>query len=469
MWDSRKQGICAEQLPGRSLPNVSDNVGQPVIVRVTVVVKDRQREARKYDRGWIFGIDVWAVIAAYVLAFLMIFLATQLHAQTFTLLHTFTGSDGASPVAGLTMDRAGRLYGTTQYGGNIHLGTVFQLARKGSGWVATPIYTFNGNSTNDGARPLAGLTAGPDGSFFGTTYEGGGGCALSNRGCGTVYNLRPAASACKAALCPWTETVIYRFAGGSDGANPVYGNVVFDKAGNLYGTTGNGGTFGVGTVYELSPSNGGWTVSVLYSFAGATDGSLPWSGVIFDSAGNLYGTTYQGGGGCNGFGCGTIFELTPSGAGWTEQILYIFQGLNDGGNPLAGVVGDQAGNLYGASAFGGSGGGGAVFELTPSNGSWTFTVLYSLSGAQGPNSSLTIDAAGNLYGTAPEDPVGASGSVFQLAPGGGGWTYTLLHSFNQYDGAFPTGGAILDASGNVYGTAFEGGTNGDGTVWEITP
>lgn len=416
----------------------------------------------------IFGIDLWATIATYLLAFLMIVLATQSHAQTFSLLHNFTGADGAGAVSGLTMDRTGRLYGATEYGGPIGLGTVYQLARKGSGWVTSPIYTFNGNSTNDGARPFSGLTVGPDGSFYGTTYEGGGACTQSNHGCGTVYNLKPAASACKTALCPWTETVIYRFTGGGDGANPQYGNVVFDAAGNLYGTTGTGGAFGVGTVYELMPSNGGWTENVLYSFSGGTDGSQPWGGVVFDKAGNLYGTTYLGGAGCNGFGCGTIFELTPSGTGWTEKILYIFQGRGDGGNPFAGVVVDQLGNLYGASAFGGSGSGGAVFELTPSNGSWTFTVIYGLTGGQGPNCSLTLDTAGNLYGTAPQDPSGSSGSVFRLAPGSG-WTYSLLHSFSQYEGALPLGSPILDANGNVYGTTLDGGTNGDGTVWEVTP
>ena len=396
--------------------------------------------------------------------------APAARAQTFSLLHTFTGgNDGARPVSGLTMDRAGRLYGTTQYGGNIHLGSVYQLTRKGSGWVNNPIYSFNGNETNDGAMPYSGLTIGPDGSFYGTTYEGGGDCALSNHGCGTVYNLRPAAAACKAALCPWTETVIYRFVGGSDGANPGGGNVIFDAAGNLYGTTDNGGASGVGTVYELTPSNGGWTEKVLYTFAGGSDGTHPWGGVILDQTGNLYGTTSQGGIGCDGFGCGTVFELTPSGSGWTKKILYSFTGGRDGTDPYAGLVFDQSGNLYGATAFSGSGGGGTVFELTPSNGSWTFTLVYSLTGGQGPNYSLAIDGADNLYGTAPEGGASA-GVVFRLAPAGGGWTYTALHNFTGgYDGGLPIGSPMLDADGNVYGTTYNDGANDDGTVWEITP
>jgi len=210
--------------------------------------------------------------------------APSAQAQAFTLLHTFTGPDGSEPAAGLAMDRAGRLYGTTVYGGSSPgLGTVFQLSRKGSGWVLNRIYNFNGNSTNDGGRPFAGLTIGPDGSFYGTTYEGGGGCSLTNRGCGTVYNLKPPASACKSALCPWAETVIYRFVGGSDGAQPGYGNLVFDQAGNIYGTTSSGGVSG-GTVFELTPSNGGWTESVLHSFTGGSDGAIPWGGLVLDKS-----------------------------------------------------------------------------------------------------------------------------------------------------------------------------------------
>lgn len=411
-----------------------------------------------------------SLIALAIVFGLTIAATPAAQAQTFNLLHTFTGGiDGTSPASGVTMDRAGRLYGTTQYGGSIGLGSVYQLTRKGSGWVNNPIYSFNGNATNDGSYPLSGLTVGPDGSFYGTTREGGGGCAQSNHGCGTVYSLRPAAAACKTALCPWSETVIYRFAGGSDGANPQYANLVFDAAGNLYGTTSSGGASGLGTVYQLTPSNGGWTESVLYSFAGGSDGSQPWGGVIFDQADKLYGTTYEGGGGCNGFGCGTVFELTPSGSGWTESVLYSFQGKSDGGNSFAGLVADPSGNLYGSTAFGGSGAGGAVFELSPSKGSWTFTVLYGLDGGEGPNCSLIIDAAGNLYGTASQDG-GGFGIAFRLSPAGSGWTATTLHNFSGgYDGALPLGSPLLDANGNLYGTAYDYGANDDGTVWEITP
>jgi uncharacterized repeat protein (TIGR03803 family) len=368
---------------------------------------------RKQTPNLSFRPPTAALAIAIVFALMVVTQSAQ--AQTFTLLHTFTGPDGADPAAGLAMDRAGRLYGTTVYGGGgPGLGIVFQLSRKGTGWIFNHLYTFNGNATNDGARPFAGLTIGPDGSFYGTTHEGGGACSLTNHGCGTVYNLKPPASACKTALCPWAETVIYRFAGGSDGAAPGYGNLVFDQAGNIYGTTTKGGVGG-GTVFELTPSNDGWTESVLYGFRGGDDGGVPWGALVLDKGGNLYGTTYNGGGkACSGEGCGTVFELTPSGSGWTETILYSFQGGSDGGFPYAGLVFDQSGNLYGATLYDGSGQGGTVFELTPSNGTWAFNLLYSLSSFQGPYNSLVFDAAGNLYGTAAQDD--GAGLVFELTP-----------------------------------------------------
>ena len=180
-----------------------------------------------------------------------------------------------------------------------------------------------------------------------------------------VYSLSPPATGCKTALCPWTETILYQFTGGSDGSNPG-GNLTFDRAGNLYGTTPYGGAFGQGTVFKLTPSNGGWTESVLHSFTGGSDGEQPNGGVILDEAGNLYGTTWEGGGsGCWGPGCGTVFQLTPSGSGWKENILYSFQYGTDGGYPIGGLIFDPSGNLYGTTTSGGSGGGGTVFELSP--------------------------------------------------------------------------------------------------------
>ncbi len=209
-------------------------------------------------------------------------------AQTLTVLHDFTGgSDGAYPFAGITFDQQGRIYGTTTLGGSHQAGVVYRLVRQGEGWLLSPIYSFRGQS--DGAAPYAGVVFGPDGLLYGTTYEGGA------EGYGTVFSLRPPASACQAALCPWVESVIYSFTGGAEGADPYYGALSVDRAGNIYGTTIAGGSTGNGVVFQLSRSGSGWTESVLWDFTGHGDGGYPVSGVIFDNAGNLYGTTSSGG------------------------------------------------------------------------------------------------------------------------------------------------------------------------------
>ena len=421
--------------------------------------------------------------ATVALAFMMVLalavVATQAgQAQTITVLHNFTGGgDGAGLYAGLTIDKAGNLYGTTLEGGSNNFGTVFKLSYKGSGWIFTPLYSFQGG--NDGANPRARVIIGPNGSLYGTTTAGGGsGCGGS--GCGTVFSLRPSAAACHTALCPWTENVLYRFTGGSDGAVPSNGDVVFDQVGNLYGTTFQGGVGNCdgttcGVVYKLTPSNGGWTESVLYAFAGGSDGGNPYAGVTFDKSGNLYGTASSGGNlACNApYGCGTVFQLTPSGSGWSENTIYTFQGGSDGANPRGGLMFDPSANLYGTTPDGGSEGGGTVFMLTPSNGSWTFGVVYSFTGSvdsSGPFDSLISDAAGNVYGTTYEDGVYGYGSLFKLIPSGGGWKYTSIREFTGgSDGGNPAGSVVLDASGNLYGTTFSGGADGRGVVFEITP
>jgi uncharacterized repeat protein (TIGR03803 family) len=254
---------------------------------------------------------------------------------------------------------------------------------------------------------------------------------------------------------------------------------MFDQAGNLYGTTSSGGIQncgylgqGCGLVYQLTPSGGGWTENVLYSFGtGTNDGSTPVSGVIFDTVGNLYGTNIFGGDSSNcPLGCGTVFQLTPSGSGWTENILYNFNfyGGGDGGNPDAGLIFDGSGNLYGATFQRGSGGGGTVFEISSSTG---FRVLYSLTGYGGPLDSLVMDTVGNLYGTTHQDGLYHSGSAFKLTSSRGGWTYTSLHDFCSRspcsDGAYANG-VTLDSNGNIYGTTQSGGAYGAGVVWEIT-
>ena len=341
-----------------------------------------------------------------------------------------------------------------------------------SSWPATvrggPLARFT--TSPDGrteALPSPRVVFGHDGTIYGTTEFGGRNCGV---GCGTVFHLRPPATICKSILCFWTETVLYQFSGSSDGANPGYGEITFDQAGNIYGTTFFGGVNANGVVYELMPSGGGWTERVIHTFTGSpSDGNNPYSRVVFDAAGNLYGTTYAGG----AHGYGTVFQLTPSGSGWTENILYAFQNLSDGGQPFGGVVFDSAGNLYAATSSGGSGNGGTVYQLMPSGGSWVFSLLYSFaSGGYLPGSydSLTMDAAGNLYGTTKQDGAHGAGSVFKLTPSGGGWTETDLYDFTGgSDGGVPYGSVLIDASGNLYGTASQGGTNGYGVIWEITP
>ena len=380
-------------------------------------------------------------------------------AQTLSVLHTFSGGgDGAFPMSALTEDRAGNFYSTAYGGGtNNSAGAVFKLIRAGSGWLLNPIYEFSEDGSG-GSNPDSPVIFGPDGALYGTTFSGGSGF-------GTVYKLQPPLTVCKSAFCYWTETVLYRFAAGSDGHQPI-GNLLFDAAGNLYGTTEGGGTHGSGTVFKLTHSGSNWTEQILYSFlGGAQDGVAPSDGVVLDSSGNLYGTTpYGGSNHCQG-GCGTVFELTPSGSGWTEQVLYFFQGLPDAQRPYAGLTIDATGNLFGATYEGGSDSGGTVFELTPAGGSWNYAVLFNLPGSQnGPYASLTRDAAGNLFGTTI-----IPSTIFKLSPSGGSWIYTDLHDFTDNDGIYPRGNVTLDSQGNLFGTASMGGAAGQGTAWKLVP
>ena len=407
-------------------------------------------------------------------------------AQTFTVLHEFTGgSDGSNPYSSLVMDRSGSLYGAAPFGGSqmcetqngIGCGTVFKLAHKTGGWVFSPLYGFTGYS--DGNNPVGSLAIAPDGTIYGTT-DGGG--LLNCRdtfgdGCGTVFHLQPPPTFCRSFLCPWDQTVLYQFTGGSNGNDPLAG-VVLDGAGNLYGTLYQGGASQLGAAYEVSRSGSGWTESTIHSFAGGADGADPIAGLIFDGSGNLYGTTEFGGsaGTCTAGGCGTVFQLAPSGSGWTLNIIYNFPGSYN--LPLGGLIFDPQGNLYGTFADGVNG----VFELTPTNGNWTFTSLYTqdYSGLEAFRSTLARDSAGNLYGTAEYGgdftncPHGC-GTVYELTPSGDDWIYTQLYAFTGLDdGSLPVGGVVLDGDGNIYGTTYEGGAHqcgavGCGVIWEITP
>jgi uncharacterized repeat protein (TIGR03803 family) len=230
----------------------------------------------------------------------------------------------------------------------------------------------------------------------------------------------------------------------------------------------------------LSRSNGVWSETILHQFGTGSDGDAPQSGLIRDSAGNFYGTTIAGGAylNCNsGRGCGTVYELSPSGSGWVEKVLYSFQGSNDGDSPIGSLTMNSSGTLYGTTSEGGTNGGGTVFQLSPSNGNWTLTTLYSFVRTgqdtyfcSGQQSKLLLDPSGNLYGITCTNGAYGYGAVFKLTNSGGNWSYSSLHDFtNGEDGGNPVGNPAFDRTGNLYGTASRGGAYVYGNVWEITP
>lgn len=323
------------------------------------------------------------------------------------------------------------------------------------------IYSFSGGS--DGANLEGALVADKAGNLYGTTSEGGS--SNCSAGCGIAFQLTPPATQGGA----WTETVLYRFAGGSDGAAPG-ANLIFDAAGNLYGTTiSGGGASNGGIVFQLTPpatQGGAWSETVLYRFAGGSDGKTPLAGLVADAAGNLYGTTLFGG----STSAGVVFQLTPPATGdsaWTERVLHTFGHGRDGLDPEAGLILDKRGALYGTTISG------TVFKLTPPG--WTEKVLFTFTGG-GNNGSwpcALISRQGSLYGLTR---LGGSrtntGTAFQLAPpaGGGGWTETTLYSFTGgNDGGEPCGALVADQAGNLYGTTSGNGQNIPGTVFKLTP
>ena len=357
----------------------------------------------------------------------------------------------------------GDFFGTTLAGSQYGFGNVYRRDHSGSSWSFSVLYSFKGETllTLDGAQPYSRMTIGQDGDLYGTTHLGGNGQGCrALHGCGTVYKLQQSIDGA------WTEKMIFQF-GYYDGYGPLYGDVVFDQAGNLYGSTPYGGANLMGTVYRLISDNGAWTESVVHSFAGP-DGSTPLSGPTIDSTGNLYGTTSTGG--TTGFG--TVYRLQLSGSSGTESVLHSFQGGNDGMAASSGIVLDQAGNLYGTTEASGSTDGETAFELSPLSGNgWSFSTIFSFSSAApgGSYRTLVMDNAGNLYGTSATDGAHQRGSVFKLTQSNGIWVYTSLHDFTGgADGSFPYGILSIDASGKVYGTASAGGMYGNGVVFEIT-
>jgi uncharacterized repeat protein (TIGR03803 family) len=346
-------------------------------------------------------------------------------------------------------------------------------------WAASKfktLYKFTGGK--DGGAPTGSLIFDAAGNLYGTTQDGGGDPNCAFGGCGTVFKLTPTSNG------SWTESVLYSFKYGlRDGARP-YAGLVFDHSGNLYGTTQAGGFDGYGVVFELSPNtDGSWTESIPYEFTNYPGGQTPFSGLILDQAGSLYGTTNHGG--SSAHPDGVIFKLTPNG----ESALYDFCSLPkcaDGAYPFAGLIFDQAGNLYGTTIDDGPRGHGVVFQLTPnSDGSWTESVLGSFPGIQygrHPYAGVTFDAVGNLYGTTEgggnlsQCDGSGCGVVFRLTPNAhGSWPEKVLHHFTGgTDGGNPFAAVIFDRSGNLYGTALRGGNvtdckGGCGVVYKLTP
>ncbi len=375
----------------------------------------------------------------------------------------FYGANGAAPDGGVVFDTSGNLYGETYNGGSNKVGVVYELSPAANGVSETVLYSFTGTN-GDGMNPIGGLVIDGLGNLYGVTQLGGmfngGRC---QNGCGVVFELSQAGGA-------WTETILHTFQGDpSDGANPV-GGLTFDGAGNLYGTTANGGAQNAqcpcGTVFELSPpsqSGGAWIETILYVFQGIPDGIQPMAGVILDSTGHLYGTTYNGGLYSNG----TVFELSPPSAGggaWTETILHDLFISTDGDQPMANLT-MSGGALYGTTTDGGPmNGDGTVFRLLPPSlgGSWTFELVHVFVNqccARGP---VTFEGPNTLYG-----PLN-SGIVYQIANSVGGPVYTIV-----YDGAAGLSGPLNIHNYALYGTSEIGGqgrgcTGGCGFVYELS-
>ena len=381
-----------------------------------------------------------ALVIALAVGALM---ATPLHAQTFKVIHTFTGgTDGSSPAAGFVMNPAATMmFGTASSGGANGAGVVYKMSLAGK---LTPLYTFTGGA--DGGSPQSSLIV-KGTLLYGTATSGGA------KGQGAVYRVTTAGK----------ETVLYSFQGGTDGSDPQ-GRLVMDAAGNLYGTTYSGGAFGNGTVFEITTKG---TEIILHNF-GAGEGACPVAGVTLDSAGNVYGTTSTAG----AYGYGTVFELTKTGSGWTESTLHDFELTTDGGVPYAGLVFDKSGNMWGATTDGGDGGsngGGTVFELSPVVGGWSFSTIAVVpgSGISGTFRDVLIDASGNIFATTHCDGNGA-GSVYELE--NGTWSYKLLYNFTGgNDGLYSFSNLVADAKGNMYGTTRYGGSDGAGTAFKVTP
>lgn len=386
--------------------------------------------------------------------------------STYKALHSFgAGTDGNTPFAGVTLDSQGNLYGTASSGNGLSgcgmgCGTVYELSPNGGGtWSETVLHRF---VQSEGGNSFSTVVFDHRGALTGANLYYGASC-------GTIFQLAPGSGG------QWTESTLHKFTCGNDGFSP-YG-VTVDANGRLFGTAYAGGLHNDGVVYSLNPQTVfTWFELVLHAFAGNSDGAAPSGNLMFDANGNMFGTTYEGGPNLTG----TVFKLSPGGgANWVEKILYVFHGQafgggTDGANPVAGVVMDPQGNLYGTTDYGGPAAVGTVFKLAPNgDGTYTESVLYSFRDGQDsghPYGGVILDAQGNLYGTTQGHSSGF-GTVYKLSPGSGGqWTKTVMYAFQGgSDGAGPYSGLVMDSDGNLYGTTAFGGQYNGGVVFEITP
>lgn len=417
-------------------------------------------------------------------------------------LFLFDGTDGSSPQAGLIADAKGNLYGTTYLGGGAHgFGNVFELSRGTSGWKETVLFSFTGGA--DGGGPLASLVFDAQGNLYGTTISGGQGQCLWNGsqwyGCGVVFELTPSGKM-------WQENVLFSFVPGqAEGVMPA-GGLVFDGAGNLYGTTYAPGVSGGpsysrtaggikpptywgcsdsgcgGTVFELSPTKTGWQEQDIYGFTGGGDGGVSEANLVFDAAGNLYGTTVFGGTtGCvSGYGCGVVFEVSPGKSGWSEKVLHKFSGT-DGAQPQGSVIFDAQGNLYSTTSYGGSGscavlyepaGCGTVFRLEPGTTRWKESVLYNFGGGDDggfPFSAVTMDSQGDLLGTTFQGGSGNEGVVFKLSPSGHSWKEGVVYAFSYPGAGQPVSPLLAMPDGKFVDASVNGGSQDNGAVFELIP
>jgi uncharacterized repeat protein (TIGR03803 family) len=391
-------------------------------------------------------------------------------------------TDGSGPLGGVIADAGGNLYATTQTGGQGNgaaFGTVDEFILGGSKWTESTLHTFHGS---DGSGPLAPLVFDGHGNLYGTTHVGGAtyGTGCNTNGCGAAFQLTHGSSG-------WSESVLYSFADGSDGGYPQ-GPLAFDKSGNVFGTTAGGGKSscpllgGCGVVFELTHSTG-WSERVVYAFKGA-DGEYPYTRLVVDSHGDIFGTTPKGGSGCGSAGCGVVFELLKSGSSWSEKTVHSFTNGKDGGSPNSGLLADIKGNLYGATEAGGTTGFGVVYKLTRSGSSWNEKVLFDFSKSIGvftPYGELSFDTHGNLFGVAGGGntcTVGrqhfSCGAIYELSPTRKGpWKETTILDFAfNADGWDPNGALLINGAGDIFGTTLKAAVNGAGccgAVYEAVP